>query len=230
MGLSHPMELRFCRQRLCGGTFVAIAAIAAVAAFAAGLPSVLTDGRARAQAALQTGHQAPPADLLKRIETRAATLKRHLDLLRAADQPTRVAAFAELLASNDPALTDIAIDAALTSPDAALQALGLRAGFRQVQALVAKLAPVAGPEADAVVKACGDAVQYRIEGFSYATGKFEAHGQDHAGVGQVNGTTVSITIDYGCSLTAKLQPDGSLAGLVSAPYKKGSLPIRASFR
>lgn len=224
------MRMRFLQNLRFERACMAITVFAGAAALPAGLPPEFEDGRAEAQLAPHPGQSPQSTDLLKRIEVRAASLKRQLDLLRANEQPTRIAAFAELLASNDPTMTDVAIDAALTSPDAALQALGLRAGFRQVQALVAKLSPAAGPEGEAVVKACGDAVQYRIEGFSYTTGKFEAHGQDHAGVGQVNGTTVSIAIEYGCSLTAKLQPDGSLAGLVNAPYKKGSLPIRASFR
>ena len=197
--------------------------LGAATAAAVGLVFMVSPGIpvARAQAS---------ADLGQRIEARATTLRRHLDLLRAPQQATRVAAFAEMVTSGDPALVDVAIDAALSSEDPAMQALGLRAGFRQVQALVAKLAPATTPEGEAVVKACGDAVQYRIENFAYAKGTFEAHGQDHAGVGQVNGTTVSIAIEYGCSLTAKLQPDGTLAGLVSAPYKKGSQPIRATFR
>ena len=172
----------------------------------------------------------PATDLSTRIAARSATVQRHLDLLASPSQATRSAAFTEMTSSGDPALNDIAVEAALASPDPAMQALGVRAGFKQVRSLVAKLAPPTGAEGLEVQKACGDAVQYKIENYSFAKGTFEAHGQDHAGVGQVNGTTVSITIDYGCSLTGKLQPDGSLAGLVSAPYKKGSLPMRAVFR
>jgi hypothetical protein len=169
-------------------------------------------------------------DVVRRIEQRAASMDSYLKLLDAPSQATRIAALSEMAGSTDTAMVDLAIETGLKSSDPAMRAIAMRAGFRQVSSLVAKLAPSSGAAAAEVVKACGDAVQYRIEGYKHDTGKFEAHGQDHAGVGQVNGTTVSITIDYGCSLTAALQPDGTLAGLVSAPYKKGSLPIRATFR
>ena len=101
----------------------------------------------------------------------------------------------------------------------------------QVRSIVSKLdtRKVTG-DAPEVVKACGDAVQYQVEEYSYETGTFQVRGQDHTGVGQVNGTTVSLTIDYGCSWTGVLQPDRTLVGLVSAPYKKGSLPATATFR
>lgn len=173
---------------------------------------------------------ASSADPLAAIEAKARSVRKYVDLLKSPDQAVRVAAVTEMVASKDVALADLAIETALESPDPAMRAIGLRAGFTQVRSLVAKLSPARSPEEQAVVKACGDAVQYKIEGYSMAKGTFEASGQDSSGVGQVSGSTVSITIEYGCSLAGKLQPDGTLAGIVSAPYKKGSLPMRAAFR
>lgn len=172
------------------------------------------------------------SDLTPKIRETAAKLEQHLRLLKSPDQATRIAAFTEMVQSGNPSLVDLAIEAALNSDDKAMQALGLRAGFRQVRSIVAKLepAPQASAQSEAVIKACGDATQYKVENYSFETGTFEVHGQDHTGVGQVNGGTVSLTIQYGCSLTGALQTDGSLAGLVSAPYKKGSLAAKINFR
>lgn len=171
-------------------------------------------------------------DLTPRIRDTAGTIQKNLDLIHAPDQATRVAAFHEILRSKNPAMIDVAIEAALASDDRSLQALGVRTAFMQVRSIVAKLdsRSNAASQTQAVVQACGDAVQYTVEGYSYETGMFEVRGQDHVGVGQVNGTTVSLTIEYGCSMTGTLQSDRTFVGLVSAPYKKGSLPARATFR
>lgn len=171
-------------------------------------------------------------DLTPKIRETSAGIERHLRLLKSPEQATRIAAFTEMIRSGTPALIDLAIETALASDDQAMRALGLRAGFLQVRSLVAKLtpSPQSPAQSQAVIQACGDATQYKVEGYSHEAGTFEVHGQDHTGVGQVSGATVSLTIQYGCSLTASLQPDGSLAGIVSAPYKKGSLPAKISFR
>ena len=172
------------------------------------------------------------ADVTVRITDTTATIQKHLDLLRSPSKATRVAAFTEMVKSRNPALVDVAIETAMTSDDPTLQALALRAGFLQVRSIVAKLtpAPQSGTQSQAVIQACGDAVQYQVENYAYETGAFEVRGQDHVGVGQVNGGVVSLTIEYGCSLTATLQSDRTLAGIVSAPYKKGSLPAKMTFR
>lgn len=198
--------VRCIRQVVCGG------ALLATSAFSAGAQTV--------------------ADLTPRIRDTAGTIQKKLDLLNAPDQATRVATFHEILRSKNPAMIDVAIEAALASEDRSLQALGVRAGFMQVRSIVAKLDArgSAGSQSHAVVQACGDAVQYMVEGYNYETGTFEVRGQDHVGVGQINGTTVSLTIEYGCSMTGTLQSDRTFSGLVSAPYKKGSLPARATFR
>ena len=81
-----------------------------------------------------------------------------------------------------------------------------------------------------VVKLCGDGVQYSIDKFNAETGQFEARGQDHVGVGQINGASLSLTIEYGCSLTGVLQPDGTFSGMVSAPYRKEALSAKFAFR
>lgn len=175
-----------------------------------------------------TAQSAP--DLSGRIDSRSQVVERYLGQLRSPNQATRVAAFAEMTSSGDSILADLALKTALSSEDPALQSMALRAGFRQINALMAKLVPDGSPQSDAVVKACGNAVSYRIENYSEPKGTFEAHGNDTAGVGQVSGTTVSITLEYGCSLSGKLQRDGSLVGVVSAPYKKGTLPMRINFR
>ncbi len=178
----------------------------------------------------QTRPDLPRSDLSGRIEDRAQTIAGYLDLLKSPDQATRLAAFAEMTRSGDTALADLAVKTGLSSEDATLQAIALRAGFLQVRSLVAKLVPDSAPHSEAVIKACGNAVSYKIENFSEAKGTFDAHGNDTAGVGQVSGATVSITLEYGCSMTAKLQRDGSLVGLIAAPYKKGTQPMRANFR
>jgi hypothetical protein len=171
-------------------------------------------------------------DLTQRIQDTAGTIQKKLDLLKSPDQTMRVATFHETLRSKNPAMIDVAIEAALASEDRSLQALGVRAAFMQVRSIVAKLdgRGNSSSQTQAVIQACGDAVQYMVEGYSYETGTFEVRGQDHVGVGQINGTTVSLTIEYGCSMTGTLQSDRTFAGLVSAPYKKGSLPARATFR
>ncbi len=178
-----------------------------------------------------TGSAQGAGDLVPRIQASAGEITRLMGLLKSNDPATRVAAFKEIIGANNPALADLAIETALASEDRTLQALGLRGGFRQVRSLVAKLdARQGGAASQSVVQACGDAVQYMVEKYSFDSGKFDVRGQDHTGVGQVNGTVVSLTIEYGCSFTGTLQPDGSLLGLVSAPYKKGSLPATATFR
>lgn len=199
------------RHRRSAGTFAALAALSLAA-----LPV----------AAQQV------ADVTARITDTTAIIQKHLDLLRSPSQATRVAAFTEMVKSRNPALVDVAIETAMTSDDRTLEALALRAGFLQVRSIVAKLtpAPQSGTQSQAVIQACGDAVQYQVENYSYETGAFEVRGQDHVGVGQVNGGVVSLTIEYGCSLTATLQADRTLAGIVSAPYKKGSLPANMTFR
>ena len=171
-------------------------------------------------------------DVTARIKDTTGTIQKHLDLLRSPNEATRVAAFTEMVKSGNPALVDIAIETAMAANDRTLQALALRAGFLQVRSIVAKLtpAPQSGTQSQAVIQACGDAVQYQIENYSYETGTFEVRGQDHTGLGQVNGSVVSLTIEYGCSLTGTLQADRTLAGIVSAPYKKGALPARITFR
>lgn len=172
------------------------------------------------------------ADVTHRIRDTTVIIQKHIDLLRSPERATRVAAFTEMVKSGNPALVDVAIDTALSSDDQTMQALALRAGFLQVRALLAKLtpAPQSGTQSQAVIQACGDAVQYQVENYSYETGAFEVRGQDHVGVGQVNGRVVSLTIEYGCSLTGTLQADSTLTGIVSAPYKKGSLPAKINFR
>lgn len=169
-------------------------------------------------------------DVQGKVRAAGEMVQKHLDLLRSPKEATRVAALTEMLASGNTALSDLAIETALASEDRALQAIALRAGFRQVRSLVAKLSDAADPAGRAVVQACGDAVQYVIESYDARTGAFEVRGQDHSGVGQVSGTSVSLTIEYGCSLAAKLRADGTLIGIVSAPYKKGSLPAEVTFR
>lgn len=172
------------------------------------------------------------ADLTARIAETSATMRRNLELIGSPDPVTRLAAMHEIARSNNPALVEAAVTGLLRSEDEVLRAFALRVAFRQVRSLVARLeAPVpATPEAQAVVQACGNAVQYVIENYSYENAGFEARGQDHAGVGNVSGNTVSITIDYGCSFSGRLDGDGTLVGLVSAPYKKGALPARMMLR
>ena len=118
------------------------------------------------------------------------------------------------------------------SEDSSLRALALRGAFRQVRSMVAKLEPPvpATVESQAVVQACGNAVQYTIEKYSYETAAFEVRGQDNAGVGNVSGATISLTIEYSCSFSGTLQKDGTVQGIVSAPYKKGALPARMVLR
>jgi hypothetical protein len=169
-------------------------------------------------------------DLKAKISATSSDIGRYLDLLNSANAATRIAAFTEMAKSGNPALVDVAIETALGSDDRTLQALALRAGFLQVRSIVALLKSPSGTESSAVTEACGDAVQYQVENFSYNTGHFEVRGQHQTGVGQVNGGTVSLTIEYGCSLTGSLSADGSLSGIVSAPYKKGALPARITFR
>ncbi len=169
-------------------------------------------------------------DVPSRIRETTVSIQHYLDLLRSPSEATRIAAFTEMAKSRTPALVDLAIETGLSSDDRTLQALALRAGFQQVRSIVAKLTSQSGSAAQAVIQACGDAVQYQVENYSHETGTFEVRGQDHTGVGQVNGTTVSLTIEYGCSLTGTLQSDRTLSGIISAPYKKGSLPARITFR
>ncbi len=171
-------------------------------------------------------------DVTGRANEAAAALRRNLELLSSRDPAIRLSGLNEIARSKNPALIEAAVSAALNSEDKAVRALGLRIAFSQVRSLVAKLeTPVpTTSESQAVVLACGNSVQYAIEKYNYETAGFEVRGQDHVGVGNVSGDTISMTIEYGCSFTAILQPDGSLAGLVSAPYKKGALPARAALR
>jgi hypothetical protein len=177
--------------------------------------------------------EAPASDeVIQRIRNSAGEMQRYLDLLASLSQATRIAAISEMSRSPNPALVDLAIETGLASNDAAMQAIAVRAAFRQVRSIVAKLAPPSPltPQAQEVLKMCGEGVQYAIEGYNFDTGHFEVRGQDHAGVGQINGSTISLTIEYGCSLTGVLQQDGSFAAMVSAPYRKGALPAKFAFR
>lgn len=171
-------------------------------------------------------------DLLQRISATASDMQRYVDLLRSSSQATRLAALAEMSKSSNPALVDLAIETGLGSDDRAMQAVATRAAFRQVRSIVARIAPQGPPntQAQEVIKMCGEGVQYTIENYNFETGHFEVSGQDHVGVGNINGGTLSLTIEYGCSLTGVLQSDGSFAGIVSAPYRKGALPAKFAFR
>lgn len=173
---------------------------------------------------------AEQSDATARIREASAVMQRHIDLLKSPDQATRLAAFSEMATGKSAALRELAIETARASADPAMQALAMRAALQQVRSLVGKVQTSGTATGQAVVQACGDAVQYAIEGYSYDAGTFQVRGQDNAGVGNVNGKTLSLTIEYGCSLAATLQPDGSLTGIVSAPYKKGSLPVVVTFR
>lgn len=172
------------------------------------------------------------SNLLQRIKASSATLQRYVDLLNSPKQATRLAALTQMSRSKDTALVELAIDSGLASDDPAMQAIALRTAFRQVRSIVAKLRRPKTPDAQAleVLKLCGEAVQYTIEGYDERKGHFEVRGQDQTGVGNINGSTLSLTIDYGCSLTGVLQPNGMFSGLVSAPYRKGTLPARFAFR
>ena len=121
--------------------------------------------------------------------------------------------------SKDSALVDLAIEKGLSSRDDAMQAIAARAAFRQVRSIVARVEAPQPPTAQSqeIVKLCGDGVQYGIDKFNPETGPFEARGQDHVGVGQINGASLSLTIEYGCSLTGSLKPDGTFSGRVMAP-------------
>lgn len=172
------------------------------------------------------------ADLSARVQETSAAMRRTLEHLGSRDPVTRLAAMHEIARSNNPALIDATVSTMIRSDDELLRAFALRIAFRQVRALVARLDPPvpANVESQAVVQACGNAVQYTIEKYSYEKGGFEVRGQDHVGVGNVSGNTVSLTIEYGCSFSGTLDKDGSLVGLVSAPYKKGALPARMMLR
>ncbi|MEQ1731814.1 MAG: hypothetical protein ABL982_25865 [Vicinamibacterales bacterium] len=171
-------------------------------------------------------------DLVQKIRATTDTYQRYVDLLDSSSQATRIAALTEMTKSKDTALVDLAIEKGLSSRDDAMLAIAARAAFRQVRSIVARVNAPQPPTAQSqeVVKLCGDGVQYSIDKFNAETGQFEARGQDHVGVGQINGASLSLTIEYGCSLTGVLQPDGTFSGMVSAPYRKGALPAKFAFR
>jgi hypothetical protein len=177
---------------------------------------------------------APPSrDALERsIQAKSGDLQRFIDLLQSPSQATRLAALSELGRHSDPSFVELAITHGLASEDPAQRGVALRAAFRPVRSIVARVIAPSTPSAEAseVLKICGSGVQYIVEGYKYDTGAFEVRGQDHAGVGHVSGSAISLTIEYGCSLTGVLQPDGSFQGMVSAPYRKGALPAVFALR
>ncbi len=177
--------------------------------------------------------QAQNADpLVLKVRAASVELKRYIDLLQSKDQATRLAALAEMGRSADPAIYELAIESGLSSPDRALKALALRLAFARVRSIVARVEVPAQPtkaEQEAM-KHCVNGASYLIEGYRPETGHFEARGQGQSGAGSASGTTVSITLEYGCSLAGELQADGTFAGLASAPYQKGAFPARFSLR
>lgn len=185
--------------------------------------------------ALATGFAVSASDaqdrteLLRRIEASAAGTQRFIALLDSKDQATRLAALNEMSRSGDPALAELAIERGLASADPAMRAVAMRLAFRPVRAIVVQVAAPQSPtpEAREVLKLCGS-VNYAIEDYKADAGGFVAKGQDNVGAGQVSGVSINITNEYGCSLTGTLGADGVFAGIVSAPYRKGSLP--ATFR
>jgi hypothetical protein len=203
------------RHRLPTSVFAALAA-----AFALVVAAGIAVSGARAQ---------DRSDLVRRIEASAAGLQRFIALLDSKDQATRLAALAEMSRSGDPALAELAIERGLASADPAMRAVALRLAFRPVRAIVAQVAVPQSPTSDAreVLKLCGS-VNYAIEDYKADGGGFVAKGQDNTGTGQVSGLSIHIANEYGCSLTGTLGNDGVFSGIVSAPYRKGSLP--ATFR
>jgi hypothetical protein len=174
---------------------------------------------------------APPPDLTAKIAADAEIIRKHLDLLRSDDVAVRTAAFRALADSGHPVYVDLAIDAAIASGDPVMRALAVRAGFRQVRSLSARLTrpPVETPATEEVAKVCGEAVQYTIEGYDPATGRFEARASGQSGVGNISGATVSITLEYGCSVSGILV-GRRFQGHVTAPYNKGIRAMEMTFR